>query len=476
MASSLYTELSYDRDIRAVTGVQFYVLSPDEIRRQSVCPIVTTDTFCGQEPQIGGLFDARMGTLDPTRLCATCHSRMAMCPGHFGHIELAKPVFHFPFLDVVKKLLRCVCVECSHLMVDLARPDIQAILARKCSAQKRWEVMSKECGKARKCPRCDAMRPDKVSREAVIKLLLEWKDGRRSLLTAEDVLLVLKRISNEHVRALGFSPKDTRPEWMITTVVPVPPPAVRPSVRNDIGQRQEDDLTHKLIDIVKFNGMLRAKLDKGLNNEQIDNWWQLLTYHVCTLTDNQIPGLNPAQQRTGRLLKSVSERLKSKEGRIRGNLLGKRVDFSARTVITPDPCISIEELGVPLRIAQNLTFPQVVTPASQEELRLLVLAGPDQYPGAKYVHKASASRTIRLKGIDRSAVAAGLELGDVVHRHMRDGDWVLFNRQPSLHRMSAMAHKVIVMPDYTFRLNVMVTAPYNADFDVSAHQWGEGCF
>ena len=143
--------------------------------------------------------------------------------------------------------------------------------------------------------------------------------------------------------------------------------------------------------------------------------------------------------------------------------MGKRVDFSARSVITPDPNISIDELGVPVRIAMNLTFPEVVNARSIERLQRAVDNGPDVYPGAKYVRKVAEGRTVRLmRDTPRNSVV--LEDGDVVDRHLLDGDPVLFNRQPSLHKMSMMAHRVHVMQYDTFRLNPCVTPCYNADY------------
>ena len=122
---------------------------------------------------------------------------------------------------------------------------------------------------------------------------------------------------------------------------------MRPSVRQEGQQRMEDDLTHKMIDIMKTNKTLQNKIDNNANQQIIDEWTYVLQYHIATLIDNEIPNMAPAQQRSGRPLKSIRQRLKTKEGRIRGNLMGKRVDFSARSVITPDPNISVGELGVP---------------------------------------------------------------------------------------------------------------------------------
>jgi DNA-directed RNA polymerase beta' subunit len=264
---------------------------------------------------------------------------------------------------------------------------------------------------------------------------------------------------------MGFNPKWNRPEWMICTVLPVPPPAVRPSIIEENGQRREDDLTHKLSDIIKTNNNIFDKITKGASEETIKLITMVLQYHVFTFIDNQIPGLAPSQQRNGRRLRSVCDRMKKKEGRIRGNLNGKRVDQSARSVITPDPYISIDELGVPIRVALNITFQEIVNEYNIDEMRKLIMNGSNKWPGAKYVKKTNELGPINLKYADLSKIAAELHFGDVVHRHLNDGDYVLFNRQPSLHKMSMMCHKVIIMPYQTFRLNVLDTPPYNADFD-----------
>lgn len=470
---SIYKELSYENYIEQVKGIRFCILSPNEIKRMSVAEITKTDTYIGTDPVINGLFDPRMGVLDHNKLCHTCEQKNTFCPGHFGHIHLAKPVFYIQFFDVVRKILKCVCWRCSKLLVDPESPQVKAILSKKYSRQKKWEMMYKLCSKVKRCGQetldgCKAKQPDKIYREPIVKIVMEWKDLdtdkeelKKQVMNAEEVLRILQRITDDDAEALGFHRKYNRPEWMICTVLPVPPPAVRPSVRTDTGLRSEDDLTHKLCDIVKNNNTLRAKIDKGASKEQVDIATQVLQYHVATFIDNNIPGINPAQQRTGRLLKSLTERLKSKEGRIRGNLMGKRVDFSARSVITPDPNISIDELGVPIKIAMNLTFPEVVNKYNREKLMKLVKNGPDVYPGAKCLRQGG--RTFLLKNKDRNTIE--LNDGDVVERHMMNGDYVLFNRQPSLHRMSMMGHRVVVMPYNTFRSNPSVCPCFNSDYD-----------
>jgi DNA-directed RNA polymerase II subunit RPB1 len=307
-----------------------------------------------------------------------------------------------------------------------------------------------------------------------MKIIAEWRskkttaDGTGKILqefTAEDIHKIFKRISEKEMEIMGFNPKWNRPEWMICTVLPAPPPSVRPSIIEENGQRREDDLTHKLSDIIKTNNSIIDKMNKGASEESIKYITMLLQYHVFTFIDNQIPGLAPSQQRNGRKLKSVSDRMKKKEGRIRGNLNGKRVDQSARSVITPDPYISIDELGVPIKVAINITFPEVVNNYNIQNLKKLVQNGSEKWPGAKYVKKLKEAITINLKYADLNKVADNLKHGDIVHRHLTNGDFVLFNRQPSLHKMSMMCHKVVIMPYQTFRLNVLDTPPYNADFD-----------
>lgn len=464
----LYKELSYENDIETIKGIQFCVMSPDEIQKRSVAEIYTSETYNANEPVYHGLYDPRMGVIDHNRVCVTCEQRNTFCPGHFGHINLAKPVFHIQFFETVKKILRCVCYRCSKLLVDPDSEEVKAILNKKFSRQKRWELMHKLCSRAKRCGQytvdgCGAKLPSPPYKEGILKIAMEWKDAdesvRKQVLNAEDVLKILKRISDRDAEVLGFHRKYNRPEWMICTVMPVPPPSVRPFVRNDNGARSEDDLTHKLIMIIKTNNQLKAKIEKSAAKETIDMHVTLLQYDVATLIDNTIPGIPPSQQRTGRPIRSLTERLKSKEGRIRGNLMGKRVDFSARSVITPDPNISIDELGVPIKIAMNLTFPEVVNKYNKDDMYRLVRNGPDVYPGAKYVRKGG--RIIGLKKVNRAEIE--LEDGDIVERHMRNGDVVLFNRQPSLHKMSMMGHRIRVMPHNTFRLNVMTTPSYNAD-------------
>ena len=275
----------------------------------------------------------------------------------------------------------------------------------------------------------------------------------------------LERVSDEDLEIVGFNPKVARPEWMVLQVLPVPPVYVRPSITLESGIRSEDDLTHKLVDIIRINQRLKENMEAGAPTLIIQDLSELLQYHVTTYFNNEASGIPPARHRSGRALKTLSQRLKGKEGRFRSNLSGKRVDFSARTVISPDPNLDINEVGVPVDVAMRLSVPEKVTAWNIEEMKKLVVNGPENYPGALYIIRPDGKR-IRLEFVvDRTKIAEAVELGFVIERHLKNGDIAIFNRQPSLHRMSIMAHYVRVLPYKTFRLHLCVCPPYNADFD-----------
>ena len=465
-------------EIEPIVGIQICVFSPEEIERRSVVEITNAGTYEGNEPKIGGLFDPRMGVLDNGKECRSCGQTNHKCPGHFGHFRLARPVYYIQFLPFIQNILSCVCIRCSKLVID--KKYRKHYLKRRGEARYR-EVLT-ACKEIGRCGQetedgCGSRQPTRYVREGIARIVAEWdevspegeKTKQRQPLEVEYVLRLFRRITDEDVDFMGLSRFWCRPDWMICTVLPIPPPQVRPSVIQDNNQRSEDDLTHKLAEIIKTNNTyLQPRIEAGAAKSVIDEWTNVLQYHIATLVDNQIPGVAPSAQRNGRPLKSIQQRLGSKEGRIRYNIQGKRVEFSARSVITPDPNISIAELGVPEKIAMNLTFPERVTRFSKDhrgnldKMYRLIQNGPNKFPGAKTIRHKDG-RITSLRHVNTKEIV--LHEGDIVNRHLMDGDIVLFNRQPTLHRMSMMGHRVKVLKGKTFRLNVSVTAPYNADFD-----------
>ena len=454
----------HSSDIESIVGVQFSIFSPEEIERSSVVEITSQTPYEGNEPKIGGLFDPRMGVLDNGKICRTCGQTNHGCPGHFGHYRLTRPVYYIQFLPMIMNVLKCICIRCSKLRID---KDLHKDLLRR-KGEARWkEVLAlssniKRCGQ--ECEDgCGAPQPDKFTREGIARIVAHYQELKQlQPLEVEYVHRLFRRITDEDVDFMGLSRYWCRPDWMICTILRIPPPQVRPSVVQDNNQRSEDDLTHKLFDIIKNDKTLQQKIEGNSSKNVIDEMTNVVQYHVATLVDNEIPGVAPSAQRSGRPLKSIQQRLGGKEGRIRYNIQGKRVEFSARSVITPDPNLSVAEIGVPLEIAMNLTSPERVTPYNLDKLYKLIQNGADKWPGAKTIVRADG-RMISLKHVNTKELV--LYNGDVVNRHLLDNDILLFNRQPTLHKMSMMGHRVKVLPYKTFRMNVLVTRPYNADFD-----------
>ncbi|RUS34443.1 putative RPO31-DNA-directed RNA polymerase III, 160 kd subunit [Jimgerdemannia flammicorona] len=275
------------------------------------------------------------------------------------------------------------------------------------------------------------------------------------------VLTLFQQISPEDCELLGLDPEHGRPELYIWQYLPVPPACIRPSVQQE-GASNEDDLTAKLTEIIYSNAIIRAALEKGVTMTHLMEQWDFLQLSAAMYINAELPGVQTANiSKPGR---GLCQRLKGKQGRFRGNLSGKRVDFSGRTVISPDPNMRIDQVAVPELVAKILTYPERVFAGNIERLRKAVLNGSDTHPGANYAVVNGLKRVLKFPG-SRKSIAADLKIGDIVERHLADGDVVLFNRQPSLHRLSIMAHYVKVKPWRTFRFNECVCAPYNADFD-----------
>ncbi len=412
--------------------------------------------------------DQRLGVIDPGQRCRTCGNRVGNCPGHFGHIELARPIMHAGYAKVIHKVLRSICRECNRInLTDEEIEYYQKLFKKYPEIGQQTANLSKEilkrAAKAKKCPHCEAEQL-KIKLEKPTSLYEVGETGSVRL-TAIEIRGRLENIRGADYLLLGINPEAARLEWSIMTVLAVPPVTVRPSITLESGVRSEDDLSHKLIDIIRINQRLRENLEAGAPSLIVEDLWELLQYHCTTYFDNGVSGIPPARHRSGRALRTLSQRLKGKEGRFRSNLSGKRVDFSARTVISPDPNLSMNEVGVPEQIARILTIPQRVTTWNLEEMKELVIRGPDRHPGCNYLIRTDGRRVDLRFVKDRSIIANTIEPGFIVEKHLSSGDIVLFNRQPSLHRMSIMAHEVRVMPFRTFRLALFVCPPYNADFD-----------
>jgi len=480
---------------KVLDRIKFSIFSPEMIRKMSATKIVVPDTYDDDGyPIDGGLVDTKLGVVDPGLRCKTCGGRVKECPGHFGHIDLVRPVIHVEFAKHIYFVLKSTCPNCHKLIgkkVEVIREaekesGAEAVQAEIPSLMEVAPAITEEAGKvekkpepvaeageepkeaakkkkgkkekAKNCPHCGQPVPE-------IKLLKPtsfFKD--KVMLLPTDIRDWLASLSDEDLSELGFDPMYSRSEWMIITALPVPPVSVRPSITLETGERSEDDLTHKLVDIIRINQKLEANINAGAPQLIIEDLWELLQYHVTTYFDNETANIPPARHRSGRPLKTLAQRLKGKEGRFRYNLSGKRVNFSARTVISPDPRLGLGEVGVPKAIAEELTIPLAVTEWNLEYCKSFILA--EGYPRALYIIRPDGKR---LKVGDtpeaKKEMVENLRVGWLLERQVMDGDIALFNRQPSLHRISMMAHIVKVLPGKTFRLNPVSVAPYNADFD-----------
>ncbi len=460
---------------KRMNGIRFTLASPSEVRKMSATKIITADTYNDDGFPIDmGLMDTRLGVIEPGLKCKTCGKKVDECPGHFGHIEIAMPVIHVGYTKQIKALLRATCNRCHRILLPLQKiNEVKGELKEFKSSGKDssdmqiiWDKTSKESAGSSICPHCGEEQ-EKVDLEKPTT----FRIGNHKL-TPKEVREWLEGIPHGDLIPLGWDPRAARPEWTILTVLAVPPVTVRPSITLDTGERSEDDLTHKLVDILRINRRLQENRDAGAPQLIIEDLWDLLQYHVTTYHDNQTSGIPPARHRSGRPLKTLAQRLKGKEGRFRSNLSGKRVNFSARTVISPDPFLSLNEVGVPIHAARELTVPIRVTRFNIEDMKQIILKRPDPdmnnvdayEPCVNYIIRPDGRR-VKITEKNAEEWSEKLDIGFKVERQLMDSDIVLFNRQPSLHRMSMMAHEVRIMPGKTFRFNLSACPPYNADFD-----------
>ncbi len=608
---------------KRIASIKFSLIDPNELRKMSAVEVKTADTYKDDGHSYRqGLMDQRMGVIEPGVRCETCGNKHDKCPSHFGHIQLELPVVHIGFTKLIKTALKCTCNTCSRILLheregthpidaELSEQDyyrnrvtdvIQKHGVGSTEFTKSIKEIEKICSGAKRavCMHCGAEQ-GKIVLDKPTTFKEKKKEKGEHKLNARDIREWLERIPDDDLIFIGMDGTSSRPEWIIMRVLPVPPITVRPSITLDSGDRSEDDLTHKLVDVLRINQRLRENRDAGAPQLIVEDLWELLQYHITTYFDNQTAGIPPARHRSGRPLKTLTQRLKGKEGRFRSNLSGKRVNFCARTVISPDPNLGINEVGVPVQSAKELTVPIRVTGRNREQLRQMILRGPDSHPGVNYIVRGDnfrvritdrtkfmwagfrchnpdchsgdedreepysglrpdlnevlpapnflpgleiAAETVRLPDgetierwvADEAATiynlsgeddsGNNLDWGDtraiihqrwvwerehpgeeyppelvvrcphcgspeieeevrtrvedrlatidrdgdpkpgmVVERHLIDGDVAIFNRQPSLHRMSMMVHEIRVMPGKTFRFNLAVCTPYNADFD-----------
>ncbi|KAL6928650.1 DNA-directed RNA polymerase III subunit C1 (rpo31) [Hanseniaspora valbyensis] len=514
---------------KKITGMEFSALTPTEIIQQSEVEVITRDLYDiekpGRQAKQSGAIDTRMGvsSAKPGAIgCKTCNGNLTECHGHFGHIKLALPVFHIGYFKNIITILQSVCKCCGNILLsDTHKRQFLMELKKNGTIDnlKKMNILKKileQCKKQRRCHNCGAIngvvkKAAAGGTSAALKIVHDtfrwvgkksppererWIGDWREVfnknpelekfmkkafddLNPLKVLNIFKQIKPEDCELLGMDPlKNGRPETYLWRYIPAPPVCIRPSVMmQDSPSSNEDDLTVKLTEIVWTSSLIKQGMDRGIGINQMMEQWDYLQMSVAMYinSDSVNPAAMPGIQGIGggssgnnskvKPIRGLCQRLKGKQGRFRGNLSGKRVDFSGRTVISPDPNLSIDEVAVPMRVAKVLTYPERCTRYNIKKLQKLIKNGPDVYPGANYVLKKYEDSRRNLRFGNRENVAKQIQIGDIVERHIEDGDIVLFNRQPSLHRLSILSHYAKIRPWRTFRLNECVCTPYNADFD-----------
>ncbi|XP_030973885.1 DNA-directed RNA polymerase III subunit 1 [Quercus lobata] len=493
----VFTKQPYIEDVgpRKIQSMNFSTLSESEISRIAEVQVYKGQYYdAARIPIEGGLLDPRMGP-NKEGICATCHGKFDSCPGHFGYIKLALPVYNVAYRDNIMNILKCICKSCARILLveDIRKEFLKKMRNPRLEALKKAELLKeivKKCNsltgskKAFKCSRCGYInalvkkagppilgfnheRPNSNdgTMEEFRSAISHTKDSKTVFsaptfnLNTVDVLALFKKMVDEDCELLYLS---DRPEKLIMENIAVPPVPIRPSVIMSGSQSNENDITERLKRIIQANASLRQELLEASTASNRLAGWDVLQLEVAQYINSDVHV--PLSMQASRPLGGFFQRLKGKQGRFRGNLSGKRVEYTGRTVISPDPNLKITEVAIPIQMARILSYPERVSHHNIEKLRQRVSNGRDKYPGAQVVINADGSKRIPVYGAKKQ-IADALRYGDIVHRHLEDGDIVLFNRQPSLHRMSIMCHRARVMPWRTLRFNESVCNPYNADFD-----------
>ncbi|RDY11124.1 DNA-directed RNA polymerase III subunit 1, partial [Mucuna pruriens] len=488
-----------DAGPRKIMNMKFSALSESEISKLGEVQVFKGSYYDSlKKPITGGLLDPRMGPANKSLVCATCHGNFHDCPGHYGYLNLALPVFNVGYLGTIVEILKCICKGCARILLD---EDTRKKHLKKMRSSKKSELdkidfvkvrIIKDCSKVVNCPRCgyingsvkkvpasltimhDCSKCKNNTVEELESALSRIKDSRTTtnvsnqFLNPFQVLSLFKRMLDEvdifiYMHDCELLYISERPEKLIITNIIVPPIAIRPSVVMDESLSNENDITERLKNIIQANAVLRQELQESSVSSKFLSGWDTLQHEVAQFINSDVRGIPFYMQPTKQLAGFV-QRLNGKQGRFRGNLSGKRVEYTGRTVISPDPNLKISEVAIPILMARILTYPERVTHHNLEKLRQCVRNGPDKYPGARMLRR-DGGQSWSLKVLCRKRAADELRMGDIVDRHLEDGDIVLFNRQPSLHRMSIMCHRARIMPWRTLRFNESVCNPYNADFD-----------
>jgi DNA-directed RNA polymerase subunit A' len=456
--------------INYLKEMKYQLLPPEIIRKIAVVEVVKPETYDQYGyPVDGGLMDRRMGVIEPGSKCLTCNKTVKECPGHFGKIELVRPCIHPLYADVLFKLINVTCSECGELLIDdKTVKKLKEKYENPIEVLNRLHSLVKLQKELKECPHC-GKELIKVTFEKpyfFYRIIEKGKKKEKILMNPIQVREMVRVIKNETLEKIGFDPEVFRPEWAVLSVILVPPVSCRSTIILESGLKAEDDLTHKLADIIRANNKLKENIITGCPQTFIEDAWMLLQYHVATYFDNNLANIPTAMHRANRPLKGIVQRLKGKEGRFRQNLLGKRANYTLRSTVTPDIFIGIEEVGVPRLCSTPNTIKEKILTVREKvfEKNLEYVKKLIKEDKIVNVYDLKGKRRV-VNETSKEFILEAIEPGWEYDRLLEDGDICLFNRQPSLHAVSMMGHKIRLMDGKSIRINPSATTPYNADFD-----------
>jgi DNA-directed RNA polymerase subunit beta' len=449
-------------DVNNFDSIRIGLASPEQIREWSKGEVKKPETinYRTLKPEREGLFCEKI--FGPTKdwechcgkykrvryrgiVCDRCGvevTRAKVRRERMGHIELAAPVSHIWYfkgipsrmgllLDMSPRALEKVLYFAAYVVID---PGETPLMERQLLTENEYREYREKYGSAFKAG---------MGAEA-IKVLLERLDLDA---LAEELRAEIRHASGQRrVRAVrrlevveAFRKSGNRPEWMILDVIPVIPPELRPMVQLDGGRFATSDLNDLYRRVINRNNRLKRLLDLGAPDIIVRNEKRMLQEAVDALIDNGRRG-RPVTGPGNRPLKSLSDMLKGKQGRFRQNLLGKRVDYSGRSVIVVGPELKMHQCGLPKEMALELFKPFV--------MKKLVEEG--------YAHNIKSAKRM----VERVREEVWDVLEDVIREHP-----VLLNRAPTLHRLGIQAFEPVLVEGRAIQIHPLVCTAYNADFD-----------
>ena len=450
-------------DIEKVESIRFGILSETDIKKQSKKKIFTSKRYTPNDiPFPGGPIDNDI-------------------EDEYGHIELSAPIFNPYFFDSITNLLRVVCYHCSNNLfrmresddMDLAYkiklPSNEEIKSCKDPVLSLWKyknTIKSNNNKPIKCPFCKSDQPKKYSfgsysvgkHKLANTIVGEFgKDTETILFTPEYIYALFEKITEENMKLFGYNPVYSRPSSMVLHSIPVVPLNIRKANTLPNGQKAHNHITLAYEKVIDMND----KLENMKDDKSFETWRSFLSDEIYKLFDNKTenpftpdPSLNTFGHRINGF--------ESKSSRISETLLSRRVQNCARSVIIPDASMDADQIGMPQHMAMKLTVPETIT--SSNIGRFQNFGTDTEYPMIKQIQQRGSNEIINFKKFKFGK--RELVVGDIIHRNLVDDDIIILNRQPSLHKKSMMAHRIIVRKDeLSIRLNPNITEPYNADFD-----------